>query len=75
MPTMRFLMLGLLLAATTSFAQTSPEVHSDGRVTFRLKAPGASEVGLRCEGIKDFKLEKDEKGIWSFTSDPLEPDI
>jgi hypothetical protein len=42
----------LLTVATSASAQTlvSPEVHSDGRVTFRLRAPNAKEIVLRCEG-------------------------
>jgi enterochelin esterase family protein len=67
--------LALLVATATTFAQTSPEVQPDGRVTFRLKAPDAKDVRLHCEGVKDTALQKDDKGIWSFTTDPLEPDI
>ena len=60
-----------------AFAQqiVSPEVRPDGRVTFRLKAPGAKAVQLRCEGVRNSVMEKDDQGVWSFTSDPLEPDI
>src|SRR4051812_9503740 len=69
------LSLTVFLFAATSFGQSSPEVHADGRVTFRLKAADAKDVRLRCEGIKDTKLEKDDKGNWTFTSEPLEADI
>ncbi len=53
----------------------SPEVLADGRVTFRLKAPGAREVQLRCEGVKSQKMQKDDQGVWSLTTEPLEPDL
>ena len=54
----------LLSAATTASAQTlvSPEVHADGRVTFRLRAPNAKEVLLRCEGTKAGAMQKGEGG-------------
>lgn len=55
----------------------SPEVHSDKRVTFRIYAPKATEVGLRgdwMEGPGTVKLEKDDKGVWSVTVGPLTPD-
>jgi len=74
---MKCSLLILSMLASSAFAQqiVSPEVQSDGRVTFRLKAPGASEVQLRCEGVKKPAMQKDAQGVWSFTTDPLEPDI
>jgi enterochelin esterase family protein len=71
----RFTLLAFILATTATFAQTSPEVHSDHRVTFRLKAPDAKDVRVRCESLKEAKMEKDDKGTWSWTSEALEPDI
>src|SRR3974390_1423751 len=67
----------LLLLASSAFAQrlVSPEVQPDRRVTFRLKAPEAKEVQVHCEGVKNSKMEKDDQGVWSLTSDALEPDI
>jgi enterochelin esterase-like enzyme len=52
----------------------SPEVGSDGRVTFRLRAPQASQV-LVAMGGKRLPMQKDDGGVWSVTSDPLAPDI
>ena len=52
----------------------SPEVASDGRVTFRLRAPNAKEVAVAIGG-KRLPMQKDEQGLWSFTSDPMPPDI
>jgi enterochelin esterase-like enzyme len=55
-------------------AVVSPEVHPDGRVTFRLLGPEAHEVTLNASWVKGPKnMAKDEKGIWSLTI--VEPDI
>lgn len=57
-------------------AVRSPEVTSDRRVTLRLAAPKASEVKLTCECLSEARaMQKDDKGIWSVTIGPLEPDI
>ena len=54
----------------------SPEVHSDRRVTLRLRAPNAKEVTVSGEFTpKPLPLIKDEQGIWSVTLDALEPEI
>ncbi|HEU4386366.1 MAG TPA: alpha/beta hydrolase-fold protein [Blastocatellia bacterium] len=63
-----------------AFAQTpqpvrSPEVQDDKRVTFRLSAPNAKEVLLALEGAQRVAMQKDSQGIWSVTTQPLEPDI
>ncbi len=68
-----FLALSL---ATPVFSQSlaSPEVQPNGRVTFRLKAPNAKEVQVQCESLKAATMQKDDQGVWSFTTEPLEPD-
>ena len=54
----------------------SPEVGPDRRVTFRLLAPGASEVTLTGEFMRGSKpLQKSSQGLWSITLGPLEPEI
>lgn len=53
----------------------SPEVNSDNSVTFRLRAPNAKEVLLGREGTQRVPMQKDEQGVWSVKTDPLEPDI
>ena len=53
----------------------SPEVHSDNRVTLRFRAPNAKEVLLAREGAQPVPMQKDEQGVWSITTDPLEPDL
>ena len=52
----------------------SPEVGTDQRVTFRLRAPNAKEVAVSIGG-KQLPMQKDEQGLWSLTTDPLAPDI
>ena len=53
----------------------SPEVHADGRVTFRFRAPDAKEVLLSREGTTSVPMVKDAQGVWSITTDPLPPDL
>lgn len=54
----------------------SPDVHPDGSVTFRYRAPNAREVALRCEGLpKAQSMEKDDGGVWSVRTPPLSPDV
>src|SRR4051794_11245932 len=52
----------------------SPEVSAERRVTFRFRAPNAKEVVVSREGAKPLPMQKDESGVWSVTTDPLEPD-
>jgi enterochelin esterase-like enzyme len=53
----------------------SPEVSADRRVTVRFRAPNAQKVDLGREGnTTRLPMTKDEKGVWSVTTDPLEPD-
>ena len=74
---MKYILLAAFLFALPVFAQqtVSPEVHPDGSVTFRLPAPNAKEVQLHCEGVENSVMQRDEHGVWTFTSEPLEPDI
>jgi len=64
------------LCAASLFSQPiiSPEVHSDRRITFRLKAPNAETVRVQCEGLQATNMQKDAQGVWSFTCEPMEPD-
>jgi enterochelin esterase-like enzyme len=52
----------------------SPEVHADGSVTFRFQAPNAVEVKLDREGAEALPMHKDDQGVWSVTTAPLDPD-
>ncbi len=72
-----------LLAAVAfpAFAQQappplqSPEVHPDRSVTFRFRDPNAKEVVFAREGAERVPMQKDDQGVWSLTTQPLEPDF
>jgi enterochelin esterase-like enzyme len=52
----------------------SPEVRADRTVTFRLRAPKASEVTVSGEfGTR--KMTNDGAGLWSITVGPLDPEL
>ncbi|MBN2138068.1 MAG: hypothetical protein JW720_09690 [Sedimentisphaerales bacterium] len=70
-------LLALLLFAGAAFgAFVSPEVHSDRRVTFRLKAPKATSVGVSVQFSRGQQaMTKDSDGVWSVTLGPAEPEI
>ncbi|MDO9615181.1 MAG: alpha/beta hydrolase-fold protein, partial [Bacteroidota bacterium] len=68
----------------------SPEVKADHTVTFRIQADAADSVQITGDflptekmktqwGVMDVpgkaNLKKDEKGLWTFTSQPLESDL
>jgi enterochelin esterase family protein len=53
----------------------SPEVCPDRTVTFRLRAPKASEVTVSGEFGKPAAMTKDENGVWSVTLGPLAPGL
>jgi enterochelin esterase-like enzyme len=68
----------------------SPEINSDKTVTFRIQAPNADSVQITGDFLPPQKiktpygdfdspgianLKKDDKGIWSFTSQPLGSDL
>lgn len=58
-------------------AVRSPEILDDHSVTFRLRAPNATDVALNGdwpEG-RGIKMTKDDAGIWSATVGPLTPEL
>ena len=64
--------------AASAFAQplTPPEIHSDRTITFRFTAPNAREVKLYFEALPGPQsLKNDQQGVWSFTTEPVAPDI
>jgi len=76
----RVVLFLLAASAVPNFAQQaepiqSPEVHADRSVTFRFRAPNAKEVLLAREGAERVPMQKDEQGVWSVTTAPLEPDF
>src|SRR6266851_3860244 len=61
----------------------APDVQTDGRVTFRLRAPAAKELTLRGERVTAGGIDvspavamtKDESGVWSVTTEPLAREV
>ena len=45
-----------------------PQVGKDGRVTFRVNAPDATSLTVNLG--KDYPMTKDDKGVWTATTDP-----
>jgi enterochelin esterase-like enzyme len=58
-------------------AVRSPEVLADGRITFRLLAPNATDVVLQGNwaGGRDLKMTRDTAGVWSVTTAALQPEL
>lgn len=54
----------------------SPEVHDDGTVTFRLRAPDAPNASVNASWAGgETAMQKGEDGVWSATVGPAEPGI
>lgn len=68
----------------------SPEVKADHTVTFRIQAPAADSVQITGDFLPPVKMKtqwglmdvpgtanltKDEKGLWTFTTQPLASDL
>ena len=68
----------------------SPDVHADNSVTFNLIAPEAKKVQITGDMLPAKKVEyqgntydtpgvvdlvKDDKGVWSYTTEPLKPEL
>jgi len=61
----------------------SPEVHADGRVTFRVQEPEANHVELTGTALlialgesgRAVPFRKDDDGTWTLTVGPVRPDI
>jgi hypothetical protein len=72
-----FLAVATSLQAQQPAPPVSPEVHPDGRVTFRIRAPKAAtvEVGGDWKPGQLTEMTKDADGVWSVTLGPFEPSI
>src|SRR4051812_4740909 len=72
---MTALMLSVVLALQQQAPIASPEVKADRTVTFRLRAPKATDVVLNGEwkGGAKLAMMKDDQGVWSVSVGPLEP--
>ncbi len=74
----RLLTILATVLSITAFAQTPspynlsgkafPQVNPDKTVTFQFSAPTASKVIVNLG--KDYEMTKDEKGVWTVTTDP-----
>ena len=54
----------------------SAEVRADGAIVFRLEAPKATDVGVTGDFLaRPLPMQKDEQGLWTATTDPLDPAI
>ena len=55
----------------------SGEVSADGRVTFRLAAPKATEVQVNgdWEGGRGLAMTQEASGVWTVTTAPLNPEV
>lgn len=85
----RLLFLALLIAFVgNAWAQetimfntgniVSPEIKNDQTVTFRFLAPNAQKVEVEGSFLKHNRraaLTKDERGVWSFTTEVLQPEM
>jgi enterochelin esterase-like enzyme len=57
-------------------ALLSHELHADRSVTFRFKDASAKHVDLNLEGVaKPIPMTRGKRGIWSYTTQPLAPEI
>ena len=50
-----------------------PRLLPDQRVMFSIKAPEAKQVEVHVGIGNEFKMQKDEKGVWSVTTTPIIP--
>jgi len=68
----------------------SPDVHADNSVTFNLIAPEAQKVQITGDFLPPKKVEyggntyempgvadlvKNDKGVWTLTTEPLQPEL
>jgi enterochelin esterase family protein len=60
----------------------SPEIHESGKVTIRVLAPDAKEVKVSGDWLPpdgfmpgSAGMTKDDKGVWSYTSEVLTPEL
>lgn len=71
------LVLAPVIAQNVPAPLVSPVVNKDSSVTFSLLAPRATEVKLNGDWPKgkNVDMTRDDKGVWSVTVGPLEPEL
>lgn len=62
---------GAKAAPTNIRANDCPCIFADNRVLFRVTAPNAGKVQVNLGKL--FDMQKDEKGVWTVTTDPQDP--
>jgi enterochelin esterase-like enzyme len=76
-----YILVTLLLAGSTTFAQrppsiNSPEVNADHSITFRYYSRNAQSVTVKGEFLTaPVSMTKDTAGVWSIRVPPVKPDI
>lgn len=75
---LRHLIIAVTLASWSTLltAQTSPQIHADGRVTFRCRADKATDVRATGQFGEALALKKDAQGVWTATTaEPVKPGV
>jgi enterochelin esterase-like enzyme len=68
--------LNVCIVAQPPAPPKSPEVSSDGRITFRFVDPNAKQVSVFLEGkTAPDAMTRNEQGIWTLTTAALSPDL
>lgn len=78
--------MALIMGVSSLFAQqaiferqniVSPQKNDDGTVTLRLRADKAQKVEVMGDCIEGYRKEmtKGEGGVWTFTTQPLAPEL
>jgi enterochelin esterase family protein len=67
-------------ASSTVRAKAHPQIHPDGRITFRVKAPEAKKVAVAAraadsgmKGNTPHEMKRTEDGWWEVTTEPVRP--
>src|SRR5688572_28640896 len=62
---------GAKAAPTNIRSNDCPCIFSDNRVMFKVNAPDAAKVQVDLGKLYD--MQKDDKGMWTVTTDPQDP--
>ena len=62
---------GTKAAPTNIRATDCPCIYADNRVLFRVTAPEAAKVQVDLGKL--YEMKKDDKGVWTVTTDPQDP--
>ena len=62
-------------AARPTAPPVATELHPDGTITFRLRAPDATHVDVIVDGLERTSMAKGADGVWSVLVGPVEPEL